>query len=156
MSTAVLTTPGVAAATSQLLTENWLRNVFSPDLYTVLGRGAAAVGTWVGTGVGGDPDLVPDIAVVPVGAGSQPVLVVEIADDGPARDTEKAARYAAAGVRDYWVLDVVERRLHVFRDPQPDGKGGFAYARSGMLLPTSLIAPLVAELHLVQVNDLLT
>jgi Uma2 family endonuclease len=150
MSTAVLPTPSVAAATSQLLTENWLRNVFSPDLYTVRGRDERAVAT--------DPGLVPDIAVVAVGAEQQPFLAIEIADSDVAAEIEKAGRYAAAGVRDYWVLDVVERRLHVFRDPQPDpdARHGYSYKRSGVLPPSSLIAPVMAELHLVQVIDLLS
>jgi Uma2 family endonuclease len=34
---------------------------------------------------------------------------------------EKARIYAAAGVRDYWVVDIPGRRLHVFRDPSPHG-----------------------------------
>ncbi|MCI0703358.1 MAG: Uma2 family endonuclease [Planctomycetia bacterium] len=152
MSTAVLPTPTAAATTSQLLTENWLRNVFTSDLYVVHDRD--------GITVGGNPDLVPDIAVVPItqGADSHPVMVIEIADSTLAHDTgEKAGQYAAAGIRDYWVIDVIERRLHVFRDPQPDAdaKYGFAYKRSGVLQPTALIAPLVAELHLIQVIDLL-
>lgn len=152
MSTALLPTPTAAAATTQLLTENWLRNVFSTELYAVHGHDGLAVD--------GNHDLMPDIAVAPVAPGSEshPVLVIEIADSTLAHDTgEKAALYAAAGIRDYWVIDVIERRLHLFRDPQPDAnaKYGSSYTRSCVLQPTALIAPLIAELHLIQVIDLL-
>jgi Uma2 family endonuclease len=46
-------------------------------------------------------------------------LVVEVADTTLAFDlTVKAALYARAGIVEYWVLDVQDRRLVVHRDPQ--------------------------------------
>jgi len=33
----------------------------------------------------------------------------------------KALAYAQAGIADYWVLDVVNHLLHVFREPAQDG-----------------------------------
>jgi Uma2 family endonuclease len=46
-------------------------------------------------------------------------LVVEIADTSLAFDLSvKAALYARAGIVEYWVLDVLGRRLIVHRDPQ--------------------------------------
>jgi Uma2 family endonuclease len=46
-------------------------------------------------------------------------LVVEIADSSLAFDlTVKAALYARAGIADYWVLDLLGRRLIVHRNPQ--------------------------------------
>jgi Uma2 family endonuclease len=46
-------------------------------------------------------------------------LVVEIADTTLSFDLKtKAALYARAGVLDYWVLDVVGRRMIVHRDPR--------------------------------------
>ncbi len=51
-------------------------------------------------------------------------LVIEIADTSLAFDlTVKAALYARAGIVEYWVLDVLGRRLMVHRDPQ-DGQHG--------------------------------
>jgi Uma2 family endonuclease len=47
-------------------------------------------------------------------------VVVEVADSTLFQDTTtKAELYATAGVQDYWVLDVENDRLLVFRDPQP-------------------------------------
>ena len=46
--------------------------------------------------------------------------MVEVADSSVAFDlSRKAALYAQAGVREYWVLDLVRRMLVVHR--QPDG-----------------------------------
>ncbi len=50
------------------------------------------------------------------------LLVVEVADSSLDTDLgEKAALYAAAGIRDYWVVDLVDRRIVVHRDPAPEG-----------------------------------
>lgn len=44
-------------------------------------------------------------------------LLVEIADSVRHDLTAKAKIYARAGIREYWVLDLVRRRLHVLREP---------------------------------------
>lgn len=50
------------------------------------------------------------------------LLVIEVAEESLAYDTgEKADLYAAAGVADYWVVDVVGRAVEVRRDPS-DGR----------------------------------
>jgi Uma2 family endonuclease len=76
-----------------------------------------------------DPE--PDVAVVPgsprdywhqptAPAASIARVVVEVSDTTLFYDTTtKAELYATAGIADYWVLDVVNLRLLVFRDPQP-------------------------------------
>jgi Uma2 family endonuclease len=49
-------------------------------------------------------------------------LVVEVADSTLKYDTEvKDKLYAQSGVTDYWVLDLKNRQLHVFRNPTPTG-----------------------------------
>jgi Uma2 family endonuclease len=49
-------------------------------------------------------------------------LVVEIADSTLKRDCEvKDKVYAQAGIADYWVLDLKNRQLHIFRNPIPTG-----------------------------------
>jgi Uma2 family endonuclease len=49
-------------------------------------------------------------------------LIVEIADSTLKRDCEiKDKIYAQAGIADYWVLDVKNRQLHIFRVPAPTG-----------------------------------
>lgn len=149
MSTPVRSDHRSQAATAQRMTENWLRNVFAPNLYTVLwhdGTDASA----------------PDVSVVRKNPTSDadrgPVLVVEIEDADTGYDlAEQASRQAAAGVPDYWVIDIVARQLHIFRDPRPDPAAphGFSYNSVRVCSPNALVAPLVAELHLAQVVDLL-
>lgn len=50
---------------------------------------------------------------------SRPVLVVEVADSSLQYDMNVKARlYAEAGVPEYWVVNLVERVLVVFRSPE--------------------------------------
>ncbi len=78
-----------------------------------------------------DPDSEPepDVAVV---AGSvrdyvrdhpsTALLAVEVAYTSRSKDRKiKTALYARHGIREYWVLDLVEERLFVFRRPDADG-----------------------------------
>ncbi len=49
-------------------------------------------------------------------------LLIEVADSSLANDIgEKAQLYAEAGIADYWVVNLVEDCVEVFRDPQPTG-----------------------------------
>lgn len=49
-------------------------------------------------------------------------LVIEVADSSLKYDLEtKAPMYAAAGIEEYWILDVIERQLYTFRQPK-DGR----------------------------------
>ena len=46
-------------------------------------------------------------------------LVIEVAHSSLPDDlSEKRAKYAAAGIAEYWVIDVANRRLYPFRDPK--------------------------------------
>ncbi|BAZ86229.1 Uma2 family endonuclease [Dolichospermum compactum] len=73
----------------------------------------------------------PDIAVVKIDpldyADHHPTpteiyLIIEVADSSLKLDTEiKAKAYSQAGIKDYWVLDVVKRELIVFRNPTTEG-----------------------------------
>jgi Uma2 family endonuclease len=52
------------------------------------------------------------------------LLVIEVADTSLAYDLgEKANLYAAAGIRDYWVVDCRNRRVVVHREPSESGYG---------------------------------
>ncbi|MEJ7825809.1 MAG: Uma2 family endonuclease [Solirubrobacteraceae bacterium] len=67
----------------------------------------------------------PDLAIVPAGGwdahAAQALLVIEISVTSRAIDLgRKAAIYAAAGIPEYWVLDLDRRRLVVHRDPAGD------------------------------------
>jgi Uma2 family endonuclease len=49
-------------------------------------------------------------------------LVVEVADSTLKQDCEiKDKLYAQAGIADYWVVDLKNRQLHIFRNPTPTG-----------------------------------
>lgn len=109
-------------------------------------------------------DLLPDLAVVagaPRSISTNPstaVLVLEVSDSTLSFDTsEKASLYAAAGIADYWVIDVVNRRVVVHRGPtaDPKQKYGHAYTSVNVLLPGQSLAPLAAPGSAVEVNDLL-
>lgn len=53
---------------------------------------------------------------------SEVFLIIEIADSSLQYDCEvKAPVYARSGIRDYWVLDVNGRQLHVYQLPSPEG-----------------------------------
>jgi Uma2 family endonuclease len=75
----------------------------------------------------GVPD--PDIAVIaggwrthPPGAIPTTALLVGEVSDTTLRDdqTYMMSLYAASGIQEYWILDVVGRQLEVYRDPTPD------------------------------------
>jgi len=67
----------------------------------------------------------PDVAVVPGSPGDYDsrhpdaaLLVVEVAESSLQQDRiTKAAIYAAAGVPEYWIVNLRERALEVMRDP---------------------------------------
>ncbi|MBE9126072.1 MULTISPECIES: Uma2 family endonuclease [unclassified Coleofasciculus] len=73
----------------------------------------------------------PDIAVVRLDpldyadhhpTPSEVYLIIEVADSTFKYDREtKAKAYARSGIADYWLLDVNERKLHVFREPTQEG-----------------------------------
>lgn len=89
----------------------------------------------------------PDIAVVIIDpfdyATHHPIpsevyLIIEVADSSLAYDRQiKANIYARSGIVDYWVLNVNERQLHVFREPAEDG-----YQSEVILEETASISPL--------------
>ena len=109
-------------------------------------------------------DPVPDVAVV-VGSprdytdhARTALLVVEVAESSLSYDTrDKANLYAASGIRDYWVLDLVNRQLIVFQNPAPDAVQlyGAAFASRLVLDPTATVSPLAAPQASVLVSDLL-
>lgn len=60
------------------------------------------------------------------------LLLIEVADTSAAYDREvKAPLYARAGIREYWIVDLAEETLEVYRDPRPDGYRLIHRLRSG-------------------------
>jgi Uma2 family endonuclease len=65
-------------------------------------------------------------------------LVVEVADSTLKKDCEvKEKIYAKANIADYWVVDLKNRQVHIFRDPMPSG-----YENHFVLNESQLISPL--------------
>lgn len=89
----------------------------------------------------------PDIAVVRVDAldyadhhptPSEIYLIVEVSDTTLKRDCEvKDKIYAQSGITEYWVLDVKNRQLRVFREPSDRG-----YQSQIILGEDAIISPL--------------
>ena len=96
----------------------------------------------------------PDISVVPgwprdylEAHSSRPVLVVEVAEASLALDrTHKGGLYARAGVGDYWILNLVDGVLEVYRQPAPSSSAPFGWGYSAIqsLGATDLVSPLAA------------
>jgi len=109
-------------------------------------------------------DPMPDLAVVPGSPRDYKEhprtakLVVEISESSlPFDKREKAGLYAAAGIRDYWVVDLVHRQVIVHRDPQTDATrpGGGFYRDVKTFDPSQSITALDAPQSPIAVNDLL-
>ncbi len=95
----------------------------------------------------------PDLAVVGGDAldyrdahPSAPLLVVEVADTSLGRDRlVKAALYARAGIREYWIINLVEGVLEVYRGPERSPAGDSTYRRVRRLGRNASISPLAAS-----------
>jgi Uma2 family endonuclease len=107
----------------------------------------------------------PDIAVVRGSvrdyATAHPttaLLVVEVAESSlPFDRGEKASLYASADVPEYWVVNLLDRRLEVYRNPCPiTGQPyGYGYRSCTHYFATDVVTPLAAPSGIVKVADLL-
>ncbi len=83
--------------------------------------------------------VMPDLSVIAQPSRSElpatASLVVEVAQTSQARDREKAALYAAAGVPEYWIVDVVAQVLTVHRDPAGGTYRSISEHRDGNVNP---------------------
>lgn len=68
---------------------------------------------------------------------SEIYLIIEVADTTLKIDRQvKAQIYAQSGITDYWILDVNERKLHVFREPSQNGyKSELILSENGNISP---------------------
>src|SRR5688572_16624057 len=143
--------------------------------YTAIVKTARALGIAFGPGwyvrmegpIGLDEDSEPepDIAVVPGDPDdysrahpSRPVLTVEVADTSLAADRHrKGSLYARAGLEEYWLVNLVDRVLEVYREPVADAAApfGWSYARRELFDGAARVAPLAAPGSSVPVSLLL-
>jgi Uma2 family endonuclease len=85
-------------------------------------------------------------------------LIVEVSDTTLSYDRRrKGGLYARAGVADYWIVNLVHRRVEVYRAPVPDANRpyGHRYSSRTDLTPPAVIAPLALPQAVVAVADLL-
>jgi Uma2 family endonuclease len=84
------------------------------------------------------------------------VLLIEVSDSSVEIDQEKAFDYAAAGVPEYWIVNVRDRLLEIFRDPvrDPTALLGWRYSWHRVLKEDDQVSPLVKETAVVNVSTL--
>ncbi|MGH7390045.1 MAG: Uma2 family endonuclease [Candidatus Rokuibacteriota bacterium] len=136
--------------------EEALRTAFGPD-WQVRGQGPLALD---------DESLPePDVAVVPgsyrdyvVEHPARPVLIVEVSESSLSLDREhKGSLYARAGVADYWIVNLVDQVVEVYREPAPDPAApyGVRYRSIEMLGRETSVSPLASPRARIRVADLL-
>ena len=89
---------------------------------------------------------------------SKPMLIVEVAYSRHAFDRKtKGGLYARAGIEEYWIVDVVERALEVYREPvkSAGARYGWSYHSARTFKPSATVSPLAAPKSRVRVADLL-
>jgi Uma2 family endonuclease len=107
----------------------------------------------------------PDVVVVPGrlrdyldGHPSRPVLIVEVADTSLAFDRLRKGRlYARAGIADYWIVNLIDEVLEVYREPvrAPSGHGDWKYESVRLLRRNAVVTPLAAPRARIRVAALL-
>jgi len=108
----------------------------------------------------------PDIAVVPgsardyIGTGhpKTALLVIEISDTTLRYDRrKKGPRYARAGYQDYWIVNLIDKCVEIYRKPTADPSAplGWRYADVAVLSPPATIAPLAVPQNPISIADLL-
>lgn len=56
------------------------------------------------------------------------LLVIEISDSSLEKDQEsKLQLYAAAGIRDYWIVNLIDSQFEIYRDPHHSASGKYEY-----------------------------
>ncbi len=133
-----------------------LRKIFSEDQFWIRSQNPIDL-----PDESSDPE--PDVAVVPGtprGFDAHPstsLLIVEVADSSLQLDRRKAHAYAAAGIADYWIVNIRAGQVEVYRQPVKDVDAplGHRYERVEVLAPGKVIQPLAAPQATVAVADLL-
>jgi Uma2 family endonuclease len=107
----------------------------------------------------------PDLVVVPGRPGdyershpARPALAIEVAESSLEFDRErKGGLYARAGIGDYWIVNLVDRVLEVYRDPEPDSSAlfGWRYRSVATLTPPATVTPVAIPSPPIAVVDLL-
>jgi Uma2 family endonuclease len=105
----------------------------------------------------------PDVAVAPGSVRdysrehpARPALVVEVALSSLSLDRDyKGSLYARAQLPDYWIVNLTDRVLEIYRQPVADAAAAFGwrYASTVVLDPEAAVTPLAAPGTVVAVAD---
>jgi len=147
---------GDAHFTAIRLAEDAFRATFGPG-WEVRAQGPIALDA--------ESEPEPDVTVVPgtardyrEGHPTHAVLVVEVAESSLGRDREdKGGLYARAGIADYWIVNLVDRVVEVFREPGPEPAApfGWRYQSVTTVGPEGSVIPLAAHATPIPAADLL-
>jgi Uma2 family endonuclease len=107
----------------------------------------------------------PDIAVV---RGSRTdyrhahparaALIIEVAESSLAFDrSQKGSLYARGGIADYWIVNLVDRVVEVYREPGADltAPYGWRYMSAERVTPPRAVAPIAVPVAPIPVASLL-
>jgi Uma2 family endonuclease len=118
-------------ATAVVLAGDALRRVLPPDFH---------VRTQLPLALGDDSEPAPDIIVVPGSARDyrdahpqSAALLVEVSESTLAFDRQvKGSVYARERIPEYWIINLVEAVVEIYRDPveDPSARFGWSYAQS--------------------------
>ena len=107
----------------------------------------------------------PDLVVVPGRPADyrdahpeHPALLIEVAESSLRFDRQnKGSLYARAGIEDYWIVNLVDRVLEVYRLPGPTASApyGWRYRSAVSLAPPAVVMPLAFAPARIAVADLL-
>lgn len=107
----------------------------------------------------------PDVAVVRGRPGDGAVahpqtaaLMIDVSDSTLASDRgRKGSLFARAGIADYWIVNIPDVQLEVYRNPVPDAAQpyGFRYADRTILRGNDTVSPLALPHVTIAVADLL-
>ena len=107
----------------------------------------------------------PDVAVVPGRPGdyldahpTRPALAVEVADASLVFDrVRKGSLYARAQIQDYWIVNLADGVLEVYREPEPDGTApfGWRFRLAHRLRPPATVTLVALPAVRLAVSDLL-
>jgi Uma2 family endonuclease len=96
----------------------------------------------------------PDLSIVAGTLGeadpaipSRALLIVEVSESSLTLDrTEKASLYARTGIREYWIINLVERVLEVHREPVPEPSApyGWRYRTIHRFAAGEFVSPVAA------------
>ena len=97
----------------------------------------------------------PDLIVIPHDAPrpyhpATAALVIEVSGSSLRRDVVRKPALYAAGVDEYWVIDLDGQRAIVYRDPRPDG-----YAEVLEIEPGQELTAVSLDIGAIALDDLL-